>query len=118
MNRGFEDLLVWQKARVLAGDIYRHTNDGVFAKDFGLKDQVRRAAVSIASNIAEGHARESAGDTIRFLFIAKASAAELITQLYIAEDIGHLAPELAHQLRSQTEEVCRMLRGLVRSLQA
>ncbi len=115
MNRGFEDLLVWQKARLLAAEIYRHTADGAFVKDFSLKDQMRRAAVSIASNIAEGHARESQQDTIRFLFIAKASTAELSTQLYIAEDFGHLAPTTAKHLRDNCEEIARMLRGLIRS---
>lgn len=117
MNRGFEDLSVRRKARELAADIYRSTADGAFAKDFSLKDQMRRASVSIASNIAEGHARESRQDTIRFLFIAKSSAAELSTQLYIAEDIEHLPAEVAQSLRARCEEIAGMLRGLIRSFQ-
>ncbi len=117
MSTGFEDLQVWQKARSLAVLIYRGSLDGPLAKDFGLRDQMRRAAVSIASNIAEGYDRESAQDTIRFLFIAKASAAELLTQIHIASDIGYLNESDSRLWLESTSEISRMLRGLIRSRQ-
>jgi four helix bundle protein len=84
MNRAierFEDLLAWQKARELTRKIYVITRQGAFAKDFGLTDQIQRAAVSIMSNIAEGHERGGAGEFYHFVSIAKASCAEVHSQL-------------------------------------
>lgn len=109
---------VWHKARALAVHIYRVSMEGALARDFGLRDQMRRASVSIASNIAEGYERESGPDTIRFLFIAKASAAELFTQIHIAHDIGYLTEAQSQPLWDLTQEISRMLRGLIRSRQA
>jgi four helix bundle protein len=79
----FEDFVAWQKARVLTAKIYRVTDEGKFARDFGLRDQIRRAAVSIMSNIAEGFERGRAAEFHQFLSIAKASCAELRSQLYL-----------------------------------
>ncbi len=84
----FEDLIAWQKARVLTKAIYDVTSDGVFAKDFGLRDQIRRASVSIMSNIAEGFERRRTPEFKHFLNIAKASSAEVRSQLYVALDVG------------------------------
>ena len=86
----FEQLIAWQKSRKLTSQIYKATDDGQFAKDYGLKDQVRRAAVSITSNVAEGFERGGLAEFHRFLSISKGSCAELRTQLYIALDVGYL----------------------------
>ena len=91
----FEGLECWQEATSLAIDIYKITSEGDFGKDYGLRDQLRRAAVSIASNIAEGKERETPSEFIRFLYIAKGSTGELKTQLYIAKGS---AAELKTQL--------------------
>ncbi len=77
----FEDLIAWQKARQLAAEIYRVTAQGDFSKDFGLRDQIRRAAVPAMSNIAEGFDRGSRSEFHQFLVIAKASCAEVRSQL-------------------------------------
>ncbi len=80
---GFRNLMVWKKSKDLAVYIYKLTNTGSFSKDFGLRDQIRRAAVSIPSNIAEGDERDTNKESVRFLYIAKGSLAELLTQLEI-----------------------------------
>ena len=87
---GFRDLKVWQRAKELAVEIYKLTQGGPFSSDFSLKDQIRRAAVSIASNVAEGDERGTNREGIRFFYIAKGSLAELQTQLEIAQAIGYL----------------------------
>jgi four helix bundle protein len=86
----FEDLIAWQKARGLTSAIYQATRKDSFAKDFGLSGQIQRAAVSIMSNIAEGFERENPGEFHQFLVIARASCAEVRSQLYVALDIGYL----------------------------
>ena len=86
----FEDLECWQEAKALAVMLYQISKDGELGRDFGLRDQIRRAAVSIASNIAEGKERETIAEFIRYLYMAKGSAGELKTQLLIAQDIGYL----------------------------
>lgn len=86
----FEDLIAWQKARELTRVIYANTQSGPFAKDFGLSNQIQRAAVSIMSNIAEGFERGGRGEFHQFLSMAKASCAELRSQLYVAFDNGYL----------------------------
>ena len=85
----FEDIEAWQEARRLVQAIYALTGDGQFVKDFGLRDQIRRASVSIMSNIAEGFERGSDKNFARFLFMAKGSAGEVRSQLYIAADHGY-----------------------------
>ncbi len=108
----FEDLIAWQKTRRLVREIYRITNEGKFAKDFGLRDQIRRAAVSIMSNIAEGFERSSSAEFHRFLFTAKGSCAELRSQLYIAFDIDYLSKMEFERLLALSEEVARIIGGL------
>jgi four helix bundle protein len=85
MGTGFQNLEVWREAKMLAVDIYKFTTD---LRDFCLRDPMRRAAVSIASNIAEGDERDTDKDSVRFFFMAKGSLAELRTQLEIATDVG------------------------------
>lgn len=110
----YRDLLVWQKARVFAKDIYILTRSFPRNETFGLVSQMRRSAVSIACNIAEGHGRWTRGDYRRFLLIARGSAFELETQLIIASDIGYV--EDPEALIERTNEIARMLNGLLRYL--
>jgi len=115
--RNFEDLDAWQRARELSAEIYRVTAGGRFSKDFGLKDQIRRAAVSVMSNIAEGFERVSLRENYRFVCIAKGSAAEVRCQLYVALDVGHLRPEEFQHLKGLVEEVSRLVGGYRVSLE-
>jgi four helix bundle protein len=116
MSRGgFKSLLVWQKAQDLAVAIYRATQEGPLSRDFGLRDQMRRAAVSISSNIAEGDERDTDKDAVRCLFIAKGSVAELRSQLDLAVKIGSLDANSGAALDAQAEEVAKMLRGLIKA---
>jgi four helix bundle protein len=108
----FEDLIAWQKARVLTKNIYRVCRDGGFAKDFGLSNQIQRAAVSIMSNIAEGFERGGRGEFHQFLSIAKASCAELRSQLYVAVDNNYVSRESFDDLMTLAEEVGRIVGGL------
>jgi four helix bundle protein len=113
----FEDLIAWQKARALTKAIYLVSQQGAFQRDFGLSGQIQRAAVSIMSNIAEGYERGNPGDFHRFLSIAKASCAEVRTQLYVALDIGYLDTVQFNQLQAQAEEVARLVGGLRASVE-
>ena len=114
--RRFEELIAWQKARALAGSVYRQSMEEPLSRDFGLRDQIRRAAVSVMANIAEGFDREGTAEFSRFLTIAKASCAELKSHFYIALDVGYLSDEQFQQLFAQTEEVNRLIVGIRRSL--
>ena len=113
----FEDLIAWQKARALTAEIYRVTNQGGFARDFGLRDQIRRAAVSAMSNIAEGFERNRPTEFHHFLSIAKASCGEVRSQLYVALDAGYLNREAFATLFSQAEEVSKIIGGLRASVE-
>jgi len=112
----FEDLVAWQKARVLTRAIYESTRQAEFAKDFGLTGQIQRAAASIMSNIAEGYERRSPRDFQKFLIIAKASCAELRFQLFVALDVGYINQQQCDALMAQTIEVSRILSGLHQSI--
>ncbi len=113
----FEDLIAWQKARELTRAIYEATRQGAFAKDYGLSGQIQRAAVSIMSNIAEGFERGGRGEFHQFLSTAKASCAEVRSQLYVASDIGYLKKPEFDRLMQQAEEVARIIGGLRVSVQ-
>lgn len=112
----FQDLDCWQEATSLAIDIYKFTSEGGIASDFGLRDQIRRSAVSIASNIAEGKERETVAELIRFLYIAKGSAGELRTQLYIANRVGYLSDIEYQELSRRVEYLSRMIANLIKAL--
>ena len=112
----FEDLIVWQKARVLTSKIYSATRSGSFSKDFGLTDQIRRAAVTIGSNIAEGFERGNNKEFLVFLGVAKGSAGEVRSQLHTAYDVSHLSEEQYSSLLKLSEEVSRLITGLIVSL--
>ena len=107
----FEDFIAWQKARALTSNIYRVTNDGAFSRDFGLKDQIRRA-VSSMSNLAEGFERGRPGEFHQFLSISKGSCAELRSQLYVALDANYLQQGTFEVLMRQATEVGQILGGL------
>ena len=113
----FEDFIAWQKARALAAEIYKVTDEGKFARDFGLRDQIRRAAVSVMSNIAEGFERGRSTEFHQFLSIAKASCAELRSQLYIALDAGYLNQEIFSGLMMRATEVGQIVGGLRTSVE-
>ncbi len=108
----FEDLIAWQKARVLTREIYQVTRQGEFAKDFGLRDQIQRAAVSIMSNIAEGFERGGRAEFHQFLSIAKASCAEIRSQLYVALDVNYLDNKQFNSLIDLAQETGRLIGGL------
>ncbi|BAY38271.1 hypothetical protein NIES2111_26170 [Nostoc sp. NIES-2111] len=108
----FEDLIAWQKARSLTKHIYQVTQEGDFAKDFGLARQIQISAVSIMSNIAEGFERTHLGEFYQFLSISKSSCAELRSQIYVALDIGYLEKDKFNQLLYEAEEVARIVGGL------
>ena len=116
INR-FEDLIAWQKARKLTSEIYKATSYGKFASDYGLKDQIRRAAVSSMSNIAEGFERGRPGEFHQFISMAKASCAELRAQLYVALDVGYVNSAKFNDLMSQATEVSLILGGLRASIE-
>lgn len=107
----FEDIQAWQKARELVKDIYSLSNSGLFARDFGLRDQIRRAAVSIMLNIAEGFARKSSREFCQFLVIAHGSAAEVQAALYVALDQNYVTKEDFDKLYGVTEETSKMIKG-------
>jgi four helix bundle protein len=108
----FEDLIAWQKARALTRDVYAISRKGEFGKDYGLNRQLQRAAVSIMSNIAEGFERSRPGEFHQFLSTAKASCAEVRSQLYVALDVGYLDKPEFQQLMNSAEEVAKLVGGL------
>jgi four helix bundle protein len=114
----FEDLTCWQRSVDLAVEIYAQSNLGGLKQDFGLRDQLRRAAVSISSNIAEGKERETIPEFIRYLYIAKGSAGELRTQLIIAGRVGYLTNERVDALINDAEKIGAMLGNLIKRLKA
>ena len=113
----FEDLHVYQRARELTNAIYRLTREGTFARDFGLVDQVRRAGVSIMSNIAEGFERGSTTELIQYLYIAKGSCGEVRAQLAIANDQGYIGQSDYARLHDLARRVSGMLSNFIAHLQ-
>ncbi len=112
----FEDIECWKKARELTRRVYEITSESRFAKDFGLKDQIRRASVSIMSNIAEGFDRSGTAEFVHFLATAKGSAAEVRCQLYVAADQGYVQEERFAELYTLAAEIGNMLGGLMKYL--
>jgi four helix bundle protein len=114
----FEELECWQKAKALAVTLYQISKDGEFGRDFGLRDQIRRAAVSIASNIAEGKERETISEFIRYLYVAKGSAGEVMTQVIIAEEVGYLDREKSLEIRQSVQQLSAMIGALIKTLKS
>src|SRR5947209_5970610 len=116
--RTFEDLIVWQKAIEFVKQVYIVTSQGELKRDFGLRDQMRRAAVSIPTNIAEGFERASRKEYLLFLNIAKGSAGETRSLLRVALEVGYLTPPKYDQLRNEVLTLSRYLSNQVRALKA
>ena len=113
----FEDIKAWQEARILVNIIYDavESNKG-FTGDYKFREQIHSAAVSIMSNIAEGFSRRSTKEFTQFLFIAKGSAAEVQSQLYVALDQGYINEEKFNELYAKSDEVARLISGFIRYL--
>ena len=114
----FEDLPVWRVAREMTRRVYEVTNQGTFARDYGLRDQIRRAAVSVMSNIAEGFESRTQALFIDFLGRAKGSAGEVRAQLYVAADAGYLDQAQFRALYDQAESCSRQLRSFMTYLES
>lgn len=110
----FESLRVWHDARRLTHEVYQATRQRSFIGDRSLRDQLRRAAISVMSNIAEGCERDGAKEFLQFLRIAKGSAGEMRAQLYAAEDLGYLSAESASLLRQKAIIISRQIASLIR----
>jgi len=114
----FEEIEAWQTARELTKLVYTITEEGKFARDFGLRDQIRRACVSIMSNIAEGFESKTQSMFIRYLGIAKASSGEVRAQLYVAKDVSYLIEEQFNQLFQLAEKSSRQLSRFISYLES
>ena len=112
----FEDIEAWQKARELTKEIYACSGTGKFAKDYGLRDQIRRAAVSIMSNIAEGFERGGSAEFAQFLSIAKGSAGEVEAQLYIALDQGYIDNKQFESIKAMASSTKKLIAGFMNYL--
>lgn len=112
----FEDLWVWQKGIDLVKRIYLLTGEGSFNRDFGLRDQIRRAAVSIPTNIAEGYERSSRKEYLQFLNIAKGSAGEVRSLLRVCRDVGYVDEGNYEELRNSIMDLSRYLSNQIKSL--
>jgi len=117
MLKNYRDLKVWQKSYRLCLDLYRITKKFPKEERYGLTSQIRRAAVSIPSNIAEGYGRKTTADYLRFLYIAYGSICELETQLLLSGDLNYVNQKNLKALKDGTEEVERMHKALIKSLQ-
>jgi four helix bundle protein len=113
MAGSFRKLLVWQRSKALAVEIYRLTGTSPFTRDFGLRDQLRRAAISVCSNIAEGESRQTDKESAQFFFVSKGSLAEVSAQLEIAGEVHPLDPAVVAKLLRECEEVSAMLQALI-----
>jgi len=114
--KSYRDLQVWQRGKAFAVEIYHTSNEFPKQEQYSLTDQIRRAAISIPSNIAEGHVRPSDKAFANHLYIALGSAAELDTQLEIALEVGYLQPETHRKLTTELTEIIKMLRGLIKAV--
>jgi four helix bundle protein len=118
MASQFRNVEAWQKGVALAAEIYQVCSTFPRQERFGLVDQMQRAAVSVPSNIAEGRGRSTVRDYRKFVFNARGSAYELETQIEIAKVLGYVDGEMAIRLTEKTNEVQRLINGLIRSLEA
>ena len=114
--KSFEELEAWQRARELTAAVYACSNSGAFARDLGLRDQIRRASVSVVSNIAEGFERDGSAEFAQFLAVAKGSAGEVEAQLYVALDQGYMAQGEFEALRSLVVSTKKLIAGLINYL--
>lgn len=114
--RGFEELVAWQRGMELATRVYELSRQGTFARDFALCDQVRRAVISVPSNIAEGYERGSRAEFHRFLMIAKGSCGEARTHLHLATRLGYIDTKTAEAVLAEASAVSRIISKLQSSV--
>ncbi len=114
--KSFEEINAWQRARNLTKRIYQMSSEGLFARDYGLRDQMRRACISTMSNIAEGFERGGTKEFMQFLSVAKGSVGEVRSQLYVALDQEYISVATFEQLSGEAIEISRMLSGLMKYL--
>jgi len=115
--RAFADLDAWKSGRELTKLVYVATGNSAFAKDYGLRDQIRRASISIMANIAEGFGRSGSGEFIQFLSIAKGSACEVSSHVYVALDQGYISHSEFERLNELAERTSNLIGGLMKYLQ-
>ncbi len=108
---------MWQSARLLVKSVYEYVRKGAFGREFELRDQVKRAALSVMTNLAEGFERGSNKDFVRFLFIAKASCGEVRSLIYVAEDQDFMKEDTAKTLRQQCFELSSQIGGFIKYLE-
>jgi four helix bundle protein len=114
----FEEINAWKKARDLVKAVYEATSESAFSKDYALKDQIRRSAISTISNIAEGFERDGNKEFVNYLSVAKSSSGEVRTQLYIARDLGYLSNDKFDDLMNLSEETSRLISGFMKYLKS
>jgi four helix bundle protein len=114
--KSFTDIDAWQKARALTSDVYAVSNNSSFSKDFGLRDQIRRASVSIMANIAEGFGRSGSVEFQQYLAIAKGSTCEVVSHLYVALDHGYVSKQDFDRLIALAGETANLIGGLMKYL--
>jgi len=115
INR-FEDLEVWKLSRTFVKEIYLITKNSPFSKDFGLRDQIRRASISIMSNISEGFERKGKREFVHFLYLSKGSAGEIRSQLYCAHDLGYIDENVFKTMFEKIELISKSLSGFIKYL--
>jgi len=112
----FEEISAWRQGRELVNAVYHLSHAASYVKDFGFRDQIQRAAVSICSNIAEGFERRGNREFIKFLWIAKGSAAEVASQLYHAKDLGYITEEKFKDLYERAKKIGATIYRLISSI--
>ena len=117
MLKSYRDLKVWQKAYQLCLDVYKKTADFPNEEKYGLISQIKRAAISVVSNIAEGYGRKTTPEYIQFLYVAYGSICELETQILLSGDLGFMSSEHLETIQQDIREVERMLKALIESLE-
>jgi four helix bundle protein len=115
--RSYQDLIAWRKAMSLVIEVYKSTANFPRHEIYGLSSQLRRAAVSIPSNVAEGHGRATSGEFVQFLCHARGSLCEVETQVIIARELAYITGEQEHLLTAKTDQLGRVLQGLIASIQ-
>lgn len=113
----FEEIISWKKSREFNLKVYQITENQYFKKDFDLTRQIRRASISISSNIAEGFERNTDKEFIYFLYVAKASAGEVRSQIYLAFDLDYISIEVCENLLSDITEISKLLGGFIKYLE-
>ena len=111
--KSFEEIEAWKESSRLVCEVYRVTREGEFSRDFALRDQIRKSAISVPSNISEGFERDSTKAFINFLYIAKGSCGELRTQIYLARKLGYIDAARMKKLVAKAKDVSRMIAGLI-----